>query len=111
MTAPADGASRPARILSTVVLPQPECPMTQVNSPRPTDNHRSSNTVVGPPTDGKRLVIPSMEMNLSVMSYGERDQPCHPCQHLVEHHANEADVQNRGDDAGDRKIVPLVPDE
>ena len=53
-------------MLSTVVLPQPEWPMMQVNSPRCIDSHRSSNTVVVPPPGaGKRLVMPSMEMNLS----------------------------------------------
>ncbi len=33
-------------MFSTVVLPQPEWPMTQPNSPRAIDSHRSSNTVV-----------------------------------------------------------------
>jgi hypothetical protein len=56
-------------MLSTVVLPQPEWPMTQTNSPRAIENHRSSNTVVGvPPGAGKRLAIPSMEMNLSLIA-------------------------------------------
>ena len=36
-------------MLSTVVLPQPEWPMTQVNSPRCIASHRSSKTVVVPP--------------------------------------------------------------
>ena len=55
-------------MLSTVVLPQPEWPMMQVNSPRCIDSQRSSNTVVVPPPGaGKRLVMPSMEMNLSVI--------------------------------------------
>ena len=58
-------------MLSTVVLPQPEWPMMQVNSPRRIDSHRSSNTVVVPPPGaGKRLVMPSMEMNLSVLVIG-----------------------------------------
>ena len=53
-------------MLSTVVLPQPEWPMMQVNSPRCIDSQRSSNTVVVPPPGaGKRLVMPSIEMNLS----------------------------------------------
>src|SRR5262245_57622151 len=69
MTAPSDGTSRPARILSTVVLPQPEWPMMQTNSPRAIDSHRSSNTVVlAPPGAGKHLLTPSIEMNLSVMA-------------------------------------------
>src|SRR5213076_1057997 len=55
-------------MLSTVVLPQPEWPMMQTNSPRAIDSHRSSNTIVLPPPGAaKRLVIPSMEMNLSVI--------------------------------------------
>ena len=55
-------------MLSTVVLPQPEWPMMQTNSPRAIDSHRSSNTVVTPPPGaGKRLVMPSMEMNFSVI--------------------------------------------
>jgi hypothetical protein len=42
--------------------------MTQTNSPRAIDSHRSSNTVVLPPPGAaKRLVMPSIEMNLSVM--------------------------------------------
>ncbi len=33
-------------MLSTVVLPQPEWPMMQTNSPRAIASHRSSNTVM-----------------------------------------------------------------
>ncbi len=33
-------------MLSTVVLPQPEWPIMQTNSPRAIDSHKSSNTVV-----------------------------------------------------------------
>ena len=36
-------------MLSTVVLPQPEWPITQANSPRSIDSQRFSNTVVVPP--------------------------------------------------------------
>src|ERR1700733_10243613 len=73
MTAPSLGVSSPARILSTVVLPQPEWPITQANSPRSIDSHRFSNTATSPP-DGAlyRLAIASIEMNLSVMT-------SHPC--------------------------------
>ncbi len=61
-------------MLSTVVLPQPECPMMQVNAPRCIDSHRSSNTVVAlPPGDGNRLVMPSIEMNLSVIGASLRE--------------------------------------
>src|SRR2546430_11483430 len=102
MTAPSDGTSRPARILSTVVLPQPEWPMMQTNSPRAIDSHRSSNTVVVPPPGaGKRLVMPSMEMNFSVTSsLREGHQPRQPREHLVEDHADHADHQDRRDHIG-----------
>src|SRR5262249_16937683 len=118
MTVPLVGRSRPARILSTVVLPQPEWPMMQVNSPRFIDSHRSSNTVVSPPPGaGKRLVMPSIEMNLSVAlsvigaSLREGDEAREPRKDLVEHHADQADQQDRGDNIGDGEVVPLVPDE
>src|SRR5262252_4702035 len=63
-------------MLSTVVLPQPEWPMMQTNSPRAIDSHSSSNTVVLPlPDAGKRLLTPSIEMNLSVMA---RHTLCRP---------------------------------
>src|SRR6266436_10167652 len=113
ITVPADGVSSPARMLSTVVLPQPEWPMMQENSPRPIDSQRSSNTVVLPPPGaGKRLVMPSMEMNLSVTRLlRERHEPRRPREDLVEHHADEADHQDGDDHVGDRQVVPLVPHE
>src|SRR3984957_11856082 len=69
MTAPSLGVSSPARILSTVVLPQPEWPITQANSPRWIDSHRFSNTATSPPAaPGYRFAIASIEMNLSVIA-------------------------------------------
>src|ERR1700752_554814 len=102
ITVPADGASSPARMLSTVVLPQPEWPMMQTNSPRTIVSHKSRNTVVSPPPPaGKRLLMPSMEMNLSAdiggRSLRKRHQAGEPRQHLVEHHADQADQQDRVD--------------
>ena len=87
-------------MLSTVVLPQPEWPMMQTNSPRAIDSHRSWNTVVVPPPGaGKRLVMPSMEMNLSVIagppSLRKRHELGEPRQDLVEHHADDADQHDR----------------
>ncbi len=51
-------------MLSTVVLPQPEWPIMQANSPLAIGNQMSSNTAVGvpPPGAGKRRAMPSMEM-------------------------------------------------
>src|SRR5207244_4899281 len=64
-------------------------------------SQRSSNTVVLPPPGaGKRLPMPSMEMNLSVMgaaSFRKRHQPRQPGQHLIEQHADHADHQDRRD--------------
>src|SRR5882672_9726655 len=114
MTAPSDGASRPARMLSTVVLPQPECPMMQVNSPRAMASHRSSNTVVAPPPGaGKRLLMPSMEMNLSpdIASLRKRHKPREPRQHLVKQHPNHPNHQNRRYHICNRQIIPFIPDE
>ncbi len=57
-------------MLSTVVLPQPEWPMTQTNSPRVIDSHRFSNTAVVPPSAaGKRRDMPSMEMKRSAIAH------------------------------------------
>src|SRR3954469_1333250 len=44
--APPDGSSKPATILSTVVLPQPEGPRNETNSPRATSRLKSCTTVV-----------------------------------------------------------------
>src|ERR1700736_2397830 len=116
MTTPSDGRSRPARMLSKVVLPQPEWPMTQTNSPRRIASHRSANTVVSPPGVAKLRAIPSIEMNLSPAtavnaSFGERHRPRRAGERLIEHHADDADHQDGGDHVGDRQVVPFVPHE
>ena len=49
MTTPSLGASSPARMLSTVVLPQPEWPIMHTNSPRRIGSHRFSKIVVALP--------------------------------------------------------------
>src|ERR1700733_4883786 len=113
MTAPSLDVSSPARILSTVVLPQPECPITQANSPRRIESHRFSNTATSPP-DGAlyRLAIASIEMNLSVIaSFRERHHAGEARENLIEQHADKADQENGDDHIGDREIVPFVPDE
>src|SRR5262245_59687681 len=56
--------------------------------------------------------MPSMEMYLSVTRLlREGDHARKPREDLVEQHADNADRQDRDDDIGDRKVVPLVPDE
>src|ERR1700761_4153372 len=113
ITAPSLGVSSPARILSTVVLPQPEWPITQANSPRWIESQRFSNTATSPPEGaGYFLAIASIEMNLSVMtSFRERHHAREARQHLIEQHADKADQEDGDDDVGDRKVVPFVPDE
>ena len=37
-------------MFSTVVLPQPEWPITQPNSPRAIESQRFSNTAISPPS-------------------------------------------------------------
>src|SRR5712691_767696 len=112
-TTPSEGSSRPAKIFSTVVLPQPEWPMTQTNWPRAIENHRFSNTVdTLPPASGKRRAMPSIEMKRSpISSLRKGDEPCEAGEDLVEHHADDADHENRGDHVGDGEVIPLVPDE
>src|SRR6185503_923108 len=104
MTAPSLGWSRPARIFSTVVLPQPEWPITQPNSPRAIESQRVSNTAIAPPlAPGERVAIASMEMNLSIIALlRERDHAREPREDLVEKHAAHADQENGDDDVGDR---------
>src|SRR5262249_35501405 len=116
MTTPSDGWSRPARMLSKGVLPQPEGPITQGNSPRRMASHRSANTVVSPPSVAKLRATPSIEMNLSAdtaatASLRERHGASCAGERLVEHHADDPDHQDGGDHIGDRQVVPLVPHE
>src|SRR3979409_1339430 len=101
ITVPSEGRSSPARMLSTVVLPQPEWPMTQTNSPRRIASQRFSNTVVSPPPGAlKRLAMPSIEISLSEgpltwgRSLGEGDEAGGQRQELVEDHAHHADHEN-----------------
>src|SRR5262249_54127526 len=113
MTAPADGSSNPARILRIVVLPQPEWPMTQVNSPRRIVSQRSSNTTVSACAAAKRLLIPSSEMNISevIRLLGETDGTGQTRQDLVKRHTDDTNDDNGCDHIGDREIVPLIPNE
>src|SRR5690606_41033947 len=60
---PEDGSSRPATILSTVVLPQPDGPRKEMNSPCVTSRLMSSTTVTAP----KALLTFLIERNVTAM--------------------------------------------
>src|SRR6185312_14613110 len=100
MTAPSLGWSRPARMFNTVVLPQPEWPITQPNSPRPIDSQRFSKMEVWPPlAPGYRRAMPCMEMNLSVIAlFREGDLARESRKDVVEQHADDADQEDGDDD-------------
>src|SRR6476660_3796024 len=99
ITVPADGSSSPARMLSTVVLPQPEWPMMQVKSPRCIGSHKSSNTVVvPPPAAGNRFAMTSMEMNFcGIVLFRKRHKSCQTRQYQIEQHPHHTNQQNRVD--------------
>src|SRR6266852_3672105 len=61
-TRPFVGASKPATILSVVVLPQPEGPSRVRNRPGATSRLTSRTASRAPPPCGKRLVIDSRRM-------------------------------------------------
>ena len=57
MTPPELALSSPARMFSSVVLPQPEWPIRQTNSPSSTPNQRSPKTSVSPLPSGRRKAL------------------------------------------------------
>ncbi len=63
LTLPLVGLLNPDTMLSRVDLPQPECPMTQVNSPSATVRSMLSRTVAGPSAVGYILVTRSNVRN------------------------------------------------
>ena len=99
---PSSGASSPARMFRTVVLPQPECPTRQTNSPRATPNQTSSKTVVAPiaarrcPRPRRRGVARSRAHSCHGHGAAPRsaEQP-------VQQQPDDADHQDGDDDVGD----------
>ena len=63
---PEVGSSKPATMRSTVVLPQPDGPRKETNSPAPTSRLKSWTTVVGP----KDLRTCWIERKGSAMAFG-----------------------------------------
>src|SRR5690606_24474200 len=112
MMTPPDGASRPASAFRTVVLPQPEWPITQTNWPFSTLKLRSSNTTVSGRefVPGKIFSRPWISRK-AMASLHVGDQLRESREQLVQDHADQADREDARDDVGDRQVVPLVPDE
>src|SRR5690242_11239573 len=94
ITSPAVGSSNPARMRSRVVLPQPEGPSSEKNSPRRISNDTSSTAF----TEPKDLETPWMEMILSLCAIGLE------CSRLAGLHAAAAQPFRRDhdDDRGDQ---------
>ena len=65
-TYPAEGRSSPASTLRIVVLPQPEWPTMQTNSPLAMPKSTPSKTVSSPRLEANRLARPSMRRNASL---------------------------------------------
>ncbi len=90
--------------------------MMHTNSPASIESQSPRRRSISPP-DGAGKALwqwPSMEMNLSVIATSlipVGDDALQAGQDLVEHHADQADQQDRVDHVGDREVVPLVPDE
>src|SRR5450830_288182 len=124
-TLPALAVSSPASTLRMVVLPQPEWPMMQTNSPRASEKLTSANTGFAAT---KALLSPSIlsrAFTLGVFPWDRaagvscvRDErSLHISHHLlylakhqVQQHADDADYADGKDHVGQRQVVPLVPD-
>src|SRR5712691_269504 len=108
---PSVGLSSPATTLSSVDLPQPECPISETNSPE-----RMSRLISSSAQNGPFLVSNTMR-TLSICRYpslmlsslvaeaagGEDHQ-------LFEREADDADREYRDDDVLHVEVVPFVPD-
>src|SRR6187402_525102 len=102
---PALGSSKPATMRSTVVLPQPDGPRKETNSPRSTSRLKSSTTVVAP----KDFRTCCMERNGSAMELFFRSVRAvrrfrrEAGQDLDQRHAPPGDGE--GDDGEGRRLV------
>src|SRR5262245_28628028 len=109
ITVPSLGRSSPASTFRIVVLPQPEWPIRQTNSPRSMPSHRFSNTAVSPKRRARPSTLISGRCSMALFRIGH--ELGEPRQALVEQQADQADQQDRRHDVGDREVVPLVPHE
>src|SRR5574341_502870 len=101
-TVPAVGLRSPATTLSSVLLPQPEWPMSVTNSPLRIT--RSMPSRIG--EEPKDMPSPSTERNLSGPIV---EPPGGEHQRLLQQQADDADGEDRDHDVLDLQVVPLVP--
>src|SRR5712691_5976866 len=109
-TWPPVGLSSPATMLSSVDLPQPECPISDTNSPARMSRLISSRAQNGPFLVSNTMCTSSICRYRSVISSslvaeaaGEQDHA------LLEREADDADREYRDDDVLDVQVVPFVP--
>src|SRR5260221_6713035 len=91
-------------MLRIVVLPQPEWPITQTNSPRSIVKETCSKTARSP------YDLPSSRTSRK-SGFDIRDGALQRAESEVERHADNSDHEDRGDHVGEREAVPLVPHE
>mmetsp|Transcript_11774 Transcript_11774/g.27604 ORF Transcript_11774/g.27604 Transcript_11774/m.27604 type:complete len:483 (+) Transcript_11774:738-2186(+) len=111
ISAPPVGCSSPAMRLSSVDLPQPEWPISVVNSPRCTSRFtpcsawkrplRVVNTISASWTWMKGFMASVL---VEAEAFGEAQQ------RPLEQQPDNADDEDRNDDVGHVEVVPLVPD-
>src|SRR5882762_1783874 len=107
---PSVASSSPATMLSNVDLPQPECPISETNSPAWMSRLISSSAQNGPFLVSNTMRTLSICRYRSLMSSslvaeaaGEQDHA------LLEREADQADREYRDDDVLDVEVVPFVP--
>src|SRR6267154_2342475 len=110
-TTPELAVSRPASTLRMVVLPQPEWPMMQTNSPRSTAKLTPSKTVIVLPFGAGYVFFRSWISRKAMPLLDVGNEFLEPADREIERHADHAYRENREDYVGEVEVVPLVPDE
>src|SRR4051812_5851533 len=100
---PSVGISSPATRLRSVLLPQPEWPMSVTNSPLRIDKSIPLRIV----EEEKDMPRPS---TLTYFSRPIAESPRREHQRLLEQQADHADGEDGDDDVLDLEVVPFVPD-
>src|SRR6266478_5817011 len=101
---PSVGLRSPATKLSSVLLPQPECPMRVTNSPFAICRQMSASATKSPFFVSK--VLPT-DSTLRYLCIGEPLREQH--QRVLEQQADDADGEDGDDDVLDLEALPLVP--